>query len=201
MTETQAPRVHATNFDYRSSRDVEALTLFFKDYLLEEHERLRHFPSGIPLASWLNTILLHVDDEPVGFCSADLTRYAIELIYVAPEHRRLGIARWILTDLRDACPERMRIKAPLSPACRKLAEQLAIPISSPTPDEEARGERAIKDLHETIRQRCRHRRVGSDLRPCHRCYQALLRRAAVAMVTEPSVAMRNAARLLGGAVA
>ena len=199
MTETQAPLVHATKFDHRSDRDVEAVTLLFKDYLLEELDRLGHFPSGIPIANWLNTIVLYVDGQPVGFCSADLTRYAIELIYVAPTHRRLGIARRILADLRDSCPERMRIKAPLSPACRALVEDLGIPMSMPTPGEEARGEQAIKDLHETIRRHFKHRRVGSPLRPCRRCYQVLLRRAAVAMVTEPSVVMRNAARLLGGA--
>jgi GNAT superfamily N-acetyltransferase len=198
MTETQVPLVHVATFDYRSNRDVEALTLLFKDYLLEGLDRLGHFPSGIPIAAWLNTTVLYADGQPAGFCSADHTRYAIELIYIAPEYRRLGIARQILSDLRDSCPEQMHIKAPLSPACQALVQRLGIPISEPSAAERAEGEHAITDLHNNIRQHCQHRRVGTPHRPCHRCYQALLRRMAVAMVTEPCVNLRNAARLLDG---
>jgi len=201
MTETQAPLVHVARFDYQSNQDVEALTLLFKDYLLEGLDRLGHFPSGIPLATWLNTFVLYVNGQPVGFCAADLTRYSIELVYVAPTHRRLGIAGRILADLSDSCPRRMRLKAPLSPACQALAERLGIPVSMPTPAEEAEGKRAVADLHETIRRHCKHRRIDSPHRPCHRCYQALLRRMAVAMVTEPCLALRNAQRVLTGGCA
>lgn len=198
MTETQAPLVHATKFDHRSDRDVEALTLLFKDYLLEGLDRLGHFPSGIPLAHWLNTAVLYAGSQPIGFCAADLTRYAIELIYVAPSHRRLGVASRILMDLNDSCPERMHLKAPLSPACQALAERLGIPISTPTAADVAKGEQAIAELHETIRRHCKHRRVGAPHRPCHRCYQALLRRMALVMVTDSCMALRNAERVLGG---
>lgn len=115
MTETQ---VSPSRFDYRSARDVSALTHLFEGYLLEGFDRLGHVPSGVPFASWLNTALLYVDGEPAGFVSADRARYAIELIYVAPAYRRRGIARQLLDDLRATCPGRMHIKAPLSPRAR-----------------------------------------------------------------------------------
>ncbi|MER5209426.1 GNAT family N-acetyltransferase [Streptomyces sp. NPDC002838] len=197
MTETQAPKVDAASFDYRSNRDVEALTLLFKDYLFEGLDRLGHFPSGLPIANWLNTVVLYVDGQPAGFCAADLTRYAIELIYVAPVYRRQGIAQRLLADLRDSCPEQMRIKAPLSPACQALVERLGIPVSEPTAAEEAKGEQAVAELHETIRRHCKHPRKGAPQRPCRRCYRALLRRMSVVMVTDPCVALRQANRLLG----
>ncbi|MDX3555313.1 GNAT family N-acetyltransferase [Streptomyces europaeiscabiei] len=199
MTETQAPLIHAASFDYQSDRDVEAVTLLFADYLLEGLDRLGHFPSGMPIANWLNTVVLYVDGIPAGFCAADLTRYAVELIYVAPAYRRKGIAHRLLVDLRDSCPEQMRIKAPLSPGCQALAEQLGIPVSAPTAEEEAKGEQAVAELHETIRRHCKHPRKGSPQRPCRRCYRALLRRMALAMVTDPCLALRQANRLLGQA--
>lgn len=197
MTESRAPLIHAAAFDYQSDQDVEAVTLLFADYLLEGLDRLGHFPSGMPIANWLNTVVLYVDGQPAGFCAADLTRYAIELIYVAPAYRRRGIAHRLLTDLRDSCPEQMRIKAPLSPACQALVKQLGIPVSEHTTAEEAKGEQAVTELHETIRRHCKHPRKGSPQRPCRRCYRALLRRMSVAMVTEPCVALRRANRLLG----
>lgn len=197
MTESRAPLIHAAAFDYQSNQDVEAVTLLFADYLLEGLDRLGHFPSGMPIANWLNTVVLYVDGQPAGFCAADLTRYAVELIYVAPTYRRQGIAHRLLADLRDSCPERMRIKAPLSPACQALVEQLGIPVSEHTAAEEAKGEQVVAELHETIRRHCKHPRKGSPQRPCLRCYRALLRRMSVAMVTEPCVALRQANRLLG----
>jgi GNAT superfamily N-acetyltransferase len=199
MTETQALPIDAIPFDYWSDRDVEAVTLLFADYLLEGLDRLGHFPSGMPIANWLSTVVLYVGDQPVGFSAADLTRYAIELIYIAPAYRRQGIAYRLLSDLSDSCPERMRIKAPLSPGCQALAERLGIPVSAPTAEEEAKGRQAIAELHETLRRRCKHPRRGSPQRPCRRCYRALLRRMAVVMVTDPCLALRQADRVLGRA--
>lgn len=194
MTETQAPTVAVVNFDPASADHVAALAAMFRDYLLEELDRLGHFASGLPLANWLNTFIVYVGETPAGFCSADTTRYAIELVYVRPAYRRHGIARQMLTELRDSCPETMHVKLPLSPGGQAVAERLGIPTSAPTEAEEIKGKKAIAELHETIAKRCTHRRPGDPRRTCRRCYRALLKKAAVAMVVDPCIAVRGLGR-------
>ncbi|MEU1497023.1 GNAT family N-acetyltransferase [Streptomyces sp. NPDC005732] len=197
MTETQAPTVWAVNLDFRSDDHVAALAAMFRDYLLEELDRIGHFPAGFPIAAWLNTLLVYVDGEPAGFLAADLTRYAIELVYVRPGYRRHGIARQMLAEMRDSCPEQMKIKAPLSPACQALTEQMGIPVSMPSADEEERGQQAVLELHQTLRSRCKHPRTGDPRRPCRRCYRNLLKKMAVVMVTEACASMRRASLAMG----
>lgn len=190
MTETQAAVITALPFDLRSDDHIAALTGMFRDYLLEEFDRIGDFAPGFPFATWLKTFLVFVDGTPAGFCAADLARYSIELIYVRPEYRRHGIARRLLADLRDSCPHQMSLKAPVSPACRRLAEQLGIPVAHQPEAERLEGERSLADLATNVHRLCKHRRVGDPRRLCRTCYRALLKRVANRMVGEACLALR-----------
>lgn len=197
---TESPlTVTPVRFDLYSDDHVTALARLFEDYLLEDFERLGYFPPGIPLSDWLFTTLLYIDGEAIGFSSSDWTRYAVELLYVAPAYRGHGVAEQHLAHLRDTCPGDMRIKAPLSPGGEALARKLNLPLSEPDQDEIDDSRRSIESLHRTIAARCPHVRKGNPSRPCPRCYRAVLKRAVKALVVDPCTITRTFSAFLGAA--
>jgi GNAT superfamily N-acetyltransferase len=184
MTETQAPPVATTvRFDPHSDIHAGALARLHRDYLMEETARLGYHAPGIPVASWLATFLIQMDDATIGYCSADHTRFSVELIYVAPQWRGHGLASHLLRDLMSTCPQPMKLKAPLSPGGEALARKLGIPVSESTPDEAAEAKLIINELHAAIAQHCTHRRrSGNPGKPCARCYRNVINRSAASTV-------------------
>jgi GNAT superfamily N-acetyltransferase len=198
MTAAPTPKIaeaEAAFFDPHSDEHVSSLGRMFTDYLLEDLERLGHFPPGIPLANWLWTLMVYVDGRPAGFCSIDYKRCSVELVYIAPAYRRFGLARRLLGDIRDSCPKALALKAPVSPGGQALADSLGLPLSVPTESEIAAAQRTLDDLHQSIRERCRHKQTGDPRRPCMRCYRTALKRSAAAMITTPCYAIRAASAL------
>ncbi|WP_405548909.1 GNAT family N-acetyltransferase [Streptomyces globisporus] len=194
MTETQAPVMTTASFDYHSDEHVAVLTSMFREYLLEDFDRTGHFAPGFPFALWLQTLLVSVDGHPVAFCSADLKRRSIELLYVRPDYRRRGVAQLLLRHLRDSCPSEMRLKAPVSPACLRIAERLGIPVAHQPEEERQEAERALAEMAAGVRRLCTHKRTGNPLRSCRVCYRALLKKAANRMVSESCLAMQQLGR-------
>lgn len=191
--------VDLAHFDLYSDQHVTNLAGLYEQYLFEEYERLSQFPAGIPIADWLMTVILYVNGEPVGFSSSDRTRCAVELIYIAPAWRSLGIAKQHLEHLRATCPGELRIKAPLSPGGEALAQRLNIPVSRPDRQETAESRRSIEALHRSISATCPHPRKGNPSQPCPRCYRVALKRAVVRLVIEPCTVVRAVNDLLGAA--
>lgn len=189
---TAVPTVTGSMFDHQSNEEVGALVRMFQGYLLEEFERTGHHAPGIPLATWLHTLIVYVGKTPAGFCSADFTRYAIELIYVDPRYRGHGVASQLLADLGSSCPQPMRIKSPLSPGGQALADKLGVPLSEPSESQVRDAAETLNDLHRTINDRCPHKRAGDPRRPCKRCYRAGLKRTAESMVMSYVVVARGA---------
>ncbi|MFI2367268.1 GNAT family N-acetyltransferase [Streptomyces sp. NPDC018833] len=184
MTEAQtAPTVTSVRFNPRSNTHAGSLARLHRDYLLEETTRLGYHAPGMPLAAWLNTFLITVDDIPVGYCAADHTRYAIELIYIEPTWRGRGLASHLLRDLMATCPQPMQIKAPLSPGGEALARTLGLEVSEPTAEELATAMEIARDLNATIARHCQHRRKsGNPSKPCLRCYRNVINTSAANVV-------------------
>lgn len=180
VTVNPAPATIAV-FNPCSIQHVEGLTRLYTGYLLEELDRTGQQAPGLPVAVWLRTLVLQHSDRIIGFCSVDLGRHSVELLYLAPEYRRRGIARNLLQQLAEQCPGRMTAKGPFTPASRALIDRLGIPPQDP-PEEEARqAAETLNRLHRDIARLCPHSRKRSS-RPCQRCYRRLLRRTAQAVV-------------------
>lgn len=196
MAATQ-PTLADSVFDPTCDEDVDILVRLYGDYLVEELERTGHMVPGMAVAGFLRTMLLRMDGEPAGFVSADLSRYSVEVIYVAPEFRRLGAATLVLANMVRTCPQPLALKAPLSPGGEALAARLGLLVSEPTP-EQARGvEKDVADGERMMMQRCRHKRTGDPRKPCMRCYRPGVRRYADGLVRRYAAEVR-AIRALGG---
>ncbi|MCF0086688.1 MULTISPECIES: GNAT family N-acetyltransferase [unclassified Streptomyces] len=170
--------VDADPFDPASDEHVTLLTGMYVDYLVEEQERTGHMVPGFPVAGFLRTSIIRVGGQPAGFFSADLKRYSIELIYVKPEYRRQGVALVSLLHLARSCPQRMDLKAPLSPGGQALAERLHLGVAESTPEEIEGDAEAVRKAEREMRKRCRHKGARDPRRPCPRCYRAFLRKYA-----------------------
>lgn len=182
MTESQVDGpLQAAAFDPHSADHIAALTAMHQGYLLEELERTGHHAQGFPLAGWLRTIVLGIDNTAVGFVAADLNRRSVELVYVAPEHRAHGLAGSMLAELSRTCPAQLTVKAPLSPAGEALANRLGLPVVQPTAAQERQGVDAQQELHRALDRRCHHRR-SNPAAVCRRCLRSLLTRSAEAHV-------------------
>lgn len=183
----------AETFNPTSTEHITALIRLHQAYLLEELDRIGHYPSGIPVARWLKTSIIRIGETPAGFISVDIGRHSVELLYIAPPYRGQGIAAALLAGLAATCPKPMELKTPLTPGGHALANKLGLGLAHSTPEELADNERAVQDLHRTINRQCTHRRVGNPARPCKRCYRRGLEKTAVALVLSYAAMQRIAA--------
>ncbi|MFE2300818.1 hypothetical protein ACFXAW_21845 [Streptomyces sp. NPDC059445] len=179
MTETLQHPVAATGalFDPHDPEHVAALIDMYRAYLVEEGDRTREHASGIPVATWLRTLLVQVDGAFAAFCSVDLVRRSVELVYVVREYRGGGLASQMLADLARSCPDPLTLKAPLSPGGEALAARLGLAVVQPTPEQNQEGAVAQQDLHRALDLKCRHRR-GNPAAVCRKCLRVLLGRSA-----------------------
>lgn len=191
------PTLADSVFDPTRDDHVDILVRLYGDYLVEELERTGHMVPGMAVAGFLRTMLLRMDGEPAGFVSADLTRYSVEVIYVAPEFRGLGAATLVLANMVRTCPQPLALKAPLSPGGEALAERLSLLVSEPTPEQARSVEKDVTDGERMMMQRCRHKRTGDPRKPCMRCYRPGVRRYADGLVRRYAAEVR-AIRALGG---
>lgn len=180
------PAFDIARFDPFSPRHVAQMIALFENYMVEEYRRTRSAPPGLPAAHYLKSLTLWSGDTMIGFCSLDLPRRAVELIYIDPTHRRLGIARSLFEDLQAHCPEPMRAKVPLSPAGQALVDSVGIGLSSPDDYETEDARRANAEFHQALAKACHHRR-GNPARACSRCYTTTMRAGAKAVVTNYAV--------------
>lgn len=180
----------ADPFDPTSDEHVDTLTDMYADYLIGEQDRTGHMAPGYAVAGFLRTAIIRIDGQPAGFFSADLTRYSIELIYVKPEYRRQGVATLALAHLAHACPQRMDLKAPLSPGAQALAERLHLGVAKSTPEQIQEDADTIRKAEQAMKQRCRHKRAGDPRQACKRCYRTGLRKYARIVVGGYSMGVR-----------
>lgn len=166
-----------------SPEHTHALTHLFTAYLTEELNRTGDMPLGLPAAAYLRTILIRTGPHITGFCAIDPSRYAVELIYVRPAHRRQGHASGLLTALANTCPQPMLMKPPLTPASERLAAKLGLGLTEPGPEEAANAEAQRQTMRRGIAQHCRHRRRGNPALACSRCYRRAVARFAQSAVT------------------
>ncbi len=184
------PTLTDSVFDPTRDEDVDVLVRLYGDYLVEELERTGHMVPGMAVAGFLRTMLLRMDGTPAGFVSADLSRYSVEVIYVAPEFRGLGAAGMVLANLARTCPQPLALKAPLSPGGEALAARLGLEVSEPTPDQACGVDRDVRDGERMMMQRCRHKRTGDPRKPCMRCYRPGVRRYADGLVRRYAAEVR-----------
>jgi GNAT superfamily N-acetyltransferase len=172
----------AETYSPRHAGHVRELTDMFTAYIHEELDRTGKAAPGMPVADFLATLILKTGDEVTGFCSVDIARHAVELIYVKPAHRRQGRASQLLRYLAAGCPDRLGAKTPLTPAGRALAESLDLRIIEMPPEEIAAAEQSMRQLDRDLSQHCRHKR-GNPARPCRRCYRQAMARTAEVLIT------------------
>ncbi|MDX3314565.1 GNAT family N-acetyltransferase [Streptomyces sp. ME08-AFT2] len=189
------PVLDARPFDPRSADQVRRLTDLYRAYLHEELERTGYAVAGLPVAAYLNTFLVWLDDDVIGFYSLDFTRYAVELIYLEPQHRGKGIARAVFTRLKMTCPVPMRAKVPLSPSGQALVDSVGIGVTEPTDEEEQSAAESLDDVHRVLSKECNHKR-GNPARPCRRCYRRALSVTAETVVSGYATVARTA-QILG----
>ncbi|MBZ6252185.1 GNAT family N-acetyltransferase [Streptomyces olivaceus] len=118
----------------------------YRAYVLDEFDRTGETAPGVPLAEWLTTALLWEDGRAVGFVSIDTKRAAVELLYVHPEHRRTGKARFLFAVAEDCCAAPVAAKGPITPAGRALIDALGMPEHPETPEDIAEREAKTAEL-------------------------------------------------------
>lgn len=180
----------ADPFDPTSDEHVDIIIGMYADYLVEEQDRTGHMVPGFAVAGFLRTAIIRINGQPAGFFAADLKRYSVELIYVKPEYRGQGVAVLSLAHLARACPQRMDLKAPLSPGGKALAKRLDLGIAESTPEEIQKDADTVREAERLMMQRCRHKRAGDPRRPCKRCYRTGLRKYAHTAVGGYSMGVR-----------
>ncbi|MFI1044992.1 hypothetical protein ACH4U3_04125 [Streptomyces griseoruber] len=173
--------LHCPEFDASNSEHVESIITLYRAYLLEEFERTKEWPDGVPIGEPLKTIMMEIEGETIGFASVDVVRYAVELAYIIPAYRRRGITRAVLKNWRDACPHTLQVKGPISPSARSLCDSLGIPETSQPEEEVAARERLHAEAYATVAAQCRHRH-GHPGRPCQQCCRKHLSRTADVVV-------------------
>ncbi|MGW3627307.1 N-acetyltransferase family protein [Streptomyces sp. NPDC000880] len=179
------------SFNPYADDDVTTLTAMYEAFLLEELQRTGEFALGVPVATWLETVIIRIDGEPAGFCAIDFPRRSVELIYVAPDHRSRGIATVLLADLARSCPDPMQLKAPLTPGAEAIAVRLGLGLAHSTDEQQATARAAITRMYHSINQRCRHRRTGDPSKPCKRCARTTLPKAAALAIANHAFAIRT----------
>ncbi|MGA5599867.1 GNAT family N-acetyltransferase [Streptomyces griseoincarnatus] len=191
------PRMRYERFDPFLDTHVQDVTRLFRGYVLEEFERTGKDPDGFPVATYLNTVIAYAANVPVALCSVDPTRKAVELLYVRPEVRRLGLGRHILTWVRDQCPGQMKVKPPVTPACAALSASLGIEVATVSDDERRRRHEHARRFEQLIRKRCRHKRRRTATRKvCPLCMRAYVEAMPERIVGQQVTAMRMVANYL-----
>lgn len=188
----------ADPFDPTSDEHVETLIDMYADYLIGEQDRTGHMAPGYAVAGFLRTAIIRINGQPAGFFSADLKRYSVELIYVKPEYRGQGIALLSLAHLARACPQRMDLKAPLSPGGEALAKRLNLGVAESTPEQLQEDADTIRKAEQAMKQRCRHKRAGDPRQACKRCYRSGLRKYARVVVGGYAMGVRALLQQRGG---
>ncbi|MFM9446986.1 GNAT family N-acetyltransferase [Streptomyces acidiscabies] len=161
-----------------NAEDGNVLKVMYTDYLLEEFQRIEELAFGNPVAPYLITMFIKVDDEHAGFLSLDRHNNAVEIIYVKPDYRHRGLATLALQEMMRHSPTKLALKTPLSPGGEALATQLDLGLEHNFPHEEARNQEALRTMAAGVRTTCRHAARRNPLKPCPRCYQTALRRYA-----------------------
>lgn len=176
-----ANRVRTIPFNPRSYTHVRRITELYGAYLLEEYDRINDYAPGLPVAAHINTLVVRVGDDIAGFCAADPHACALELIYIAPEHRGRGIAAAIVTQMRQACPKPMGAKMPFTPHGQALVERTRLRPIQPSDKALRDAAEQLADINRVIRKECPHRR-GNPAKACRRCYRRALRWSATHIV-------------------
>ncbi|QQM42822.1 hypothetical protein [Streptomyces liliifuscus] len=183
-------------FDPFHDRHIQHVTDLFRGYLHEEFERTGRDADGFPVAPYLRTLLVYAANVPVALCAADPRHKAVELLYVRPEVRRLGLGRHILTWVRGQCPGQLRVKPPVTPACAALAASLGIPVAEVTDDERKQRQATSRRFEQLIAERCRHRKARPPAgKPCRICLQNYVDAMPDRIVGQQVAAMRMVAAL------
>lgn len=83
---------------------------------------------GTPFDVWLSVaFIVDVHEmEPVGFLSIDPGREAVEVVYVAPAHRRRGAAAQALSVIRPYMPFELKAKGPFTPSGHELVKSVGM---------------------------------------------------------------------------
>lgn len=195
---TDPPSAHSHLFSSASAHDVTDLTEMFGAHLEEEFERTGRLAMGLPVAGFLHTIMLSWAKHSAGFAALDVRRGSLELLYVRPPFRGLGIAGAVVRHLSAVSAAPLALKAPLSPAGQALAERHGLRVAHSTVSEAADSERAVSALTQHIRATCRHRSTpGAPGRLCPRCCRKYARRYAERVTQTFARSDQNAQRLLG----
>lgn len=168
-------------FDPTSPDHVQQLTRLFADYLVEDFERTGNAPLGVPVAFFLRALTLWDGPTMVAFCSVDITRDSVELIYVTRPYRSQSIAKTLYRDLKVVLPE-LSVKGPLSPAGEALAAQIGLPVDASEQSEIDQAAIIDAELHRGVAAACRHKH-GNPSRGCNRCYRTAMVRSARIVVT------------------
>ncbi|MFD8260214.1 hypothetical protein ACFV19_15045 [Streptomyces griseoluteus] len=161
-------------YEVRDDAQVHDLGVMYRNYQLEELERTGQAGLGLPVATWLATAWIRYGDERAGFVSLDVRRWALELVYIEPAFRGRGLALLAVADIARSRPGRLAAKTPLSPSGEALANRFGLVLAEHTPQEAARAAGQMRELHEAIRNNCRHgkKRSGDPRKVCQRCYRA-----------------------------
>ncbi|WP_432004556.1 GNAT family N-acetyltransferase [Streptomyces parvus] len=182
-----------TKFNPNSYTHTRAIIELHRGYLLEEFNRIGEYAPGLPVAAHLNTLLIRCGNQIAGFCAIDPHNYALELVYLAPEHRGKGIASAVITLMKATCPRRMGVKIPLTPSSQALVKRTGLRPINPTPESLLANARQLADINRTIRKECPHK-SGNPTKACPRCYRKALSRSAEYIVQSYLTEQREAAR-------
>jgi hypothetical protein len=93
--------------------------------------------------------------------SLDLMRLAVELVSA---FRGRGLAVLAVAELAWGCPRTLASMTPLSPGGEALVARLGLARADHTPQEAAKYAQQIHEIHQGLRERCRHGRKRREIR-------------------------------------
>ncbi|MEU3204253.1 GNAT family N-acetyltransferase [Streptomyces cyaneofuscatus] len=182
-----------TEFNSNSYTHIRAIIELHRGYLHEEFDRIGEYAPGLPVAAHLNTLLIRCGNQIAGFCAIDPHNYALELVYLAPEHRGKGIVSAVITQMKATCPQRMGAKMPFTPSSQALVQRTGLRPITPSPESLLANARQLADINRTIRKECPHK-GGNPAKACPRCYRKALSRSAEYVVQSYLTEQRETAR-------
>jgi GNAT superfamily N-acetyltransferase len=178
---TDKEEVSLRRFDVADPEDRMQIARLYRHFLVEQMSAGLSL-AGAPLAPYLRTLLIVTTgkESAVGFVTVQIHPPAVELMYLDRTYRGCGIGRAALQELRDACPEQLILKGPLSPAGQALAHRTGLPVVGG--GESAYAEQ-LQEAISLLAQYCRHKRGRPD-RACKRCITSWAHRASTLIVSE-----------------